>query len=99
MVMNEKELDKLVRIGEGYTMEFKTSPSDIARKICAFANAAGGRILLGVDDQGRKVGGEDLNRTISEIQTTARNIDPPLVLDIETVEDVLLVAVFDAHKI
>jgi ATP-dependent DNA helicase RecG len=93
MAVNAKELDKLIRIGEGFTTEFKTSPSHIAREMCAFANAAGGRILIGVDDQGRKVGVKDLNRTISEIQTTARNIDPPFVLNIETVEDVLLVAV------
>jgi ATP-dependent DNA helicase RecG len=52
-----------------------------------------GRILIGVDDQGRKVGVKDLNRTISEIQTTARNIDPPLVLNIEAVDDVLVVVV------
>jgi ATP-dependent DNA helicase RecG len=93
MAMDAKELHKLIRIGEGFTTEFKTSPSHIGREICAFANAAGGRILIGVDDKGRKVGVKDLNRTISEIQTTARNIDPPLVLNIETVEDVLLVAV------
>lgn len=52
--MDAKELEKLIRIGEGYTMEFKTSPSHLAKEICAFANAAGGRILMGVDDQGRK---------------------------------------------
>ncbi|MEW6669283.1 MAG: ATP-binding protein [Thermodesulfobacteriota bacterium] len=91
--MDEKELNKLIRIGEGYTTEFKTSPSHIAREICAFANASGGRILIGVDDQGRKVEVKDLNRTISEIQTSARNIDPPVVLDIENVEDVLVVGI------
>jgi predicted HTH transcriptional regulator len=40
MAMDTKELDKLIRIGEGFTIEFKTSPSHIAREICAFANAA-----------------------------------------------------------
>ena len=67
----------------------KALRSHIAREICAFANAAGGRILIGVDDQGRKVGVKDPNRTISEIQTIARNMDPPLVLEIEIVKDVL----------
>src|SRR3989337_994690 len=93
MPMDPKELDKLILMGEGFTTEFKTSPSHMAREICAFANAAGGRILLGVDDHGRKVGVKDPNRTISEIQSTARNIDPPVVLDIEVVDNVLLVAV------
>lgn len=91
--MDAKELDKLIRMGEGYTTEFKTGPSHIGREICAFANAAGGRILIGVDDQGRKIGVKNPNRTISEIQSAARNIDPPLVLDIDVVGDVLLVAV------
>jgi len=93
MTLNPKQLDKLIRIGEGYTMEFKTSPSHIAREICAFTNAAGGRIVVGIDDQGTKIGVKDLNRTISEIQTTARNIDPPVVLDFEAVENVLVVNV------
>jgi predicted HTH transcriptional regulator len=33
MPMDVKELDKLIRIGEGNTLEFKTSPSHIAREI------------------------------------------------------------------
>jgi len=39
--MDVKELTKIIRIGEGYTLEFKSSPSHIAREICAFAKAAG----------------------------------------------------------
>ncbi len=93
MALGTKELDKLIQIGEGYTMEFKTSPSHIAREICALANAAGGRILVGVDDQGRKAGIKDPNRTKSEIQSTARNIDPPLVLDIVALDNILVVSV------
>ena len=93
MPMDAKELDKLIRIGEGYAVEFKSSPSHLGREICAFANAAGGRILIGVDEQGRMVGVKDPNRTISEIQTFARNIDPPLVLEIERVDDILVVSV------
>jgi ATP-dependent DNA helicase RecG len=93
MSLNPKELDKLLRIGEGYAVEFKSSPSHLGREICAFANAAGGRILIGVDDQGRKVGVKNPNRTISEIQTIARNMDPPLVLEIEVANDVLVVSV------
>ncbi len=91
--MDAKELEKLIHIGEGYTMEFKTSPSHIAKEICAFANAAGGRILIGVDDQGRKVGVKNSNRMISEIQTIAHHIDPPIVLVIESLDDILIVTI------
>ncbi|MEA1928817.1 MAG: ATP-binding protein [Candidatus Auribacterota bacterium] len=91
--MTPKELDKLLRLGEGFGCEFKSSPSHLGREICAFANAAGGRILVGVNDQGQKIGLRNLNRTKSQIQTTARNIDPPLVVDIEEVEEILIVTV------
>lgn len=91
--MTAKELDRLLRIGEGFTVEFKRTPSHIGREICAFANAAGGWILVGVDDHGQKVGVSNLNRTKSGIQTVARNIDPPLVLDIEAVENILVARV------
>lgn len=43
----------LTALGEGFTTEFKQSlPSDLSREICAFANATGGIILIGVDDAG-----------------------------------------------
>lgn len=50
-----KGLEKLIREGEGYKLEFKAKanhPDKIARSICAFANSGGGILLLGVLDQG-----------------------------------------------
>jgi ATP-dependent DNA helicase RecG len=91
--MTPKELDKIIRIGEGFTAEFKMTPSHLGRGVCALANASGGRILVGVDDQGHKIGLKNLNRIKSEIQNIARNIDPPLLLDFETVENILVVSV------
>jgi ATP-dependent DNA helicase RecG len=91
--MTLKELDKLIRIGEGFALEFKLTPSHLGREICAFANASGGRILVGVDDLGHITGLKNLNRTKSEIQSIARNIDPPVLLDFETVENILVVTV------
>ena len=91
--MTPKELDNILRMGEGFAAEFKTTPSHLGREICAFANAAGGRLLIGVDDQGRKIGLKNINRVKSEVQSIARNIDPPLLLDFEPVENVLVVSV------
>jgi ATP-dependent DNA helicase RecG len=91
--MNKDELKKLIQIGEGFTVEFKRSPSHLGREICAFANAAGGTILIGVDDNSEKIGITDVNRLKSQVQTFARNIDPPLVLDIDMVDNVLVVTV------
>jgi ATP-dependent DNA helicase RecG len=91
--MNVKELDKMIRLGEGFTVEFKTTPSHLGREICALANAAGGSILLGVDDQGHKIGLSKLNRTKSEVQSIARNIDPPLVLEMDVADNILVITV------
>ncbi|WP_448519931.1 AlbA family DNA-binding domain-containing protein [Rhodoflexus sp.] len=49
------ELKKLVARGEGLTTEFKrkaTHPDKIMREVVAFANTAGGFLLIGVDDNG-----------------------------------------------
>lgn len=49
------ELRKLVARGEGQHLEFKRKanfPDKIVRELIAFANAAGGTLLIGVDDDG-----------------------------------------------
>jgi predicted HTH transcriptional regulator len=47
--MNKQALSNLIALGEGFTTEFKrTGTSNLGREICAFANATGGIILIGV---------------------------------------------------
>lgn len=99
MTGTRKQLEKLILYGEGFNLEFKTSLSrDFGKELCAFANSVGGKIIVGVDDTGRIVGLKNLNRLKSEIQSVARNIDPPLAVDIETVENVLIVNVPKQHS-
>ena len=53
--MREYELLTLIAQGEGNSLEFKSSgvnQETLAKAIVAFANLRGGRILLGVDDDG-----------------------------------------------
>lgn len=53
--MSLAELEKRVSHGEGQHLEFKKflpEPEKLLREALAFANAAGGEILLGVDDDG-----------------------------------------------
>ncbi len=55
--MTFEPLSDLLATGEGARTEFKRAmPSDLGREICAFANATGGVILLGVSDAGEVVG-------------------------------------------
>ena len=44
---------ELIKTGEGYTLELKERfSSSIGKEICAFANASGGKIILGIKDSG-----------------------------------------------
>ncbi len=86
------DINDLVSLGEGFTIEFKRSvTSDMGREICAFANASGGTILTGVGNDGKIHGVSDHNRIKSEIQSIARSADPPVAVEIESVDEIILV--------
>ena len=92
--MNRQRLSNLIALDEGFTTEFKRSmPSDLGREICAFANAGGGVILIGVDDAGTVIGVKDHNRLKSQVQSVARSADPPVAVEVESEGDVLCVTV------
>ncbi len=60
--MTLQELRQLAALGEGSNLEFKRRvprPERIAKELIALANTDGGRILLGVDDDGRLTGVDD----------------------------------------
>lgn len=81
-------------MGEGQKLEFKRSgPSHLGREICAFADSIGGRILIGVDDSGNLHPLRQLNALRSEVQSIARNLEPPLMVGCEEVAGVLVVTV------
>lgn len=92
-------LHNLLALGEGFTTEFKRSgTSNLGREICAFANATGGVILIGVTDAGEIVGVKDHNRLKSEVQAVARSAEPPIAVEIESVDEVLVVTVPAQHS-
>ena len=61
--MKPDALARLLALGEGQTVEFKTkaSPTVVGQQVCAFLNSGGGYLVIGIDDGGRPVGmqGED----------------------------------------
>jgi len=94
--MTYNDLVDLVKIGEGYTIEFKERLSDaIAKDMCAFANSSGGKIILGIDDKTNRVKGFRLTNDIkSKIQSYARNIDPSLTIaEPEQIGDLVVIYV------
>ena len=92
--MNQEALSNLVALGEGFTTKFKRSgTSGFGREICAFANATGGTILLGVVDDGEVCGVGNHNRLKSEVQSITRSADPPIAVEIESAGQVLCVRV------
>lgn len=59
--MTRQDLKNLISTGESSFLEFKhkvASPEKLAKEIAAFANSTGGKILIGVADNGEMVGVE-----------------------------------------
>ena len=96
--MNEKTLSDITALGEGFTTEFKRSmPSNLGREICAFANATGGVILIGVTDDGEIVGIANHNKLKSQVQSIARSADPPIAVEMDSVNGVLCITIPEQH--
>jgi ATP-dependent DNA helicase RecG len=84
------EIKSIVVSGEGYNAEFKVRlPSkikDITEEICAFANAAGGTLLIGVDDDNVIQGTNIDNVKRSAIQNAIREISPAITCPVYAVD-------------
>lgn len=92
--MDKKELNLIIQKKEGQFIEFKeTVDKSLPKEIVAFANASGGRILIGIDDFGNIKGVNITNQIKSEIQNIARNCDPQVKIDFEEHENVLIINV------
>ena len=62
------------------------------------ANTVGGKILLGVRDDGTVVGMRDSNTLRARIQDIARNCDPPVRIRLHPVGDVIAVHVKESDS-
>ncbi len=92
--MKNSDLGILLQEGEGTMLEYKEKPNkSMARELAAFANTAGGKILLGVSDEGKVIGIEDTNELRADIQNLARNCDPAVQITLQTIGKVVVVLV------
>ena len=96
--MTLDQLDILLQEGEGTMLEYKERLStSFARELVALANTLGGRILLGVRDDGTVVGINDSNDLRARIQDISRNCDPPVQILAEPVGNVIVVTVRESN--
>ena len=89
-MLTSKEIQDIVRSGEGYNVEFKrTVPSkvrDLSEEVCSFLNASGGYLLIGVTDECEIVGAEIDNSKRSAIHSSIGEISPMCHYDMYNVD-------------
>jgi ATP-dependent DNA helicase RecG len=89
-MLNSEDIKTIASSGEGYNAEFKVSipnkVKELTEEICAFSNAAGGVLLIGVDDQNVIRGVQINNSKRSSIQNSLNEISPALPCQFYMVE-------------
>lgn len=87
--MTESELQQIINAGEGAQVEFKRDgirPEQLAKEIVALANMNGGKILLGVEDEGAISGVQRPNPQEWLMDTVVgRHVTPQFVPNYEEV--------------
>ncbi len=98
--MNLELLKNIAQQGEGQYLEFKKKanfPEKIVKELVAFANSYGGKLLLGVDDNGMVSGTRNIEGEVFVLEDAiAKLIKPKLAysVDILKINDKKGVAVF-----
>jgi len=94
--LNKKELKFILQEGEGYLIEFKERVANIDKEMVSFANGAGGRIFIGINDNKEIVGITVTNKLKSQIQDIANNCEPQVKIFMEEYENILIEALREA---
>lgn len=102
---NEQLIKDLVKQGESGQLEFKTvvHKDSIAKNLCAFLNADGGRVIVGVGDNGEIIGIKNAVAQKKEIQDFLVNAivpDAPITISVEIVnqKEILIFKVWGGSK-
>ena len=97
--MTDKQLKSLILTGEGYNIEFKQSlDKSFIEEVCAFANASGGYILMGISDEGKQIGVETSNRSRSKIQDILNRLEPRLKISVEVKKNIIVIQVPEGEE-
>ncbi|MFN6380663.1 MAG: RNA-binding domain-containing protein [Flavobacteriales bacterium] len=102
---NEQLIKNLIKQGESGQLEFKeiVRKEDIAKTLCAFLNADGGTVLIGVNDNGKIIGVDQADKSVAELkQYLFQSIIPeaPVTISKETIgpKEILLIKVWNGSK-
>ncbi len=89
-MLKKEEILDIIEAGEGYNAEFKVGvPSkvrELTSEVCAFANSAGGVLLIGVSDRNEIIGAKLDNAVRSSIQDSLLGISPHLHCSLDVVK-------------
>ena len=97
--MTQHELNTIIQSGEGYTTEFKRNVNtDLTKEMVAFANASGGRIFIGVEDDGTIKGIKADNALKSKVQMMAHDCDPSVPIELKVFETILIIEVAEGKN-
>lgn len=83
------QIETWARGGESETLEFKRSTGErraAAQTLCGMLNHRGGRVLFGVEPDGRIVGQMVSDHTVEEVAQELREIEPPVFPTIDRVD-------------
>lgn len=97
--MTQHELDTVIQSGEGYKIEFKRNVnSDLSKEFVAFANGSGGRIFIGIEDDGSVAGVIVDNSLKSKVEMMARDCDPSIPVSLDVSDTVLIIHVLEGKN-
>lgn len=80
------ELDQLIQQRESTTLEFKKSTAllpKIGETLCGFLNGKGGKVLIGISDEGKVIGQHVSDHTLREIAEILKKFEPPPLIEID----------------
>lgn len=104
--MKDEQLIKdMILEGESEQLEFRESirKDDIAKVLCSFLNGKGGRILLGIDSNGKIKGLENTFKVVDDLKVFLLNAiipEAPITINAETINnvDIVMLKVYGGSK-
>ncbi|MFH1465060.1 MAG: RNA-binding domain-containing protein [Pseudomonadota bacterium] len=87
--MNPSQIERMIAQGESETVEFKRSSGQLScagETLCAFLNAQGGTVIVGVTERGKLVGQEVSDKTRRDLAAMLERFEPPAPVGVEYVD-------------